>query len=85
MYNDYHITMDSFGQDCPANWEEIASFLNDVIDKELEACGDDAFDTAAWKGLSDEGHEIVNSVWERYCNGELPGCPETSTAIWVDE
>ena len=27
MYNDYHITMDSFGQTCPANWEAIADRL----------------------------------------------------------
>lgn len=31
MY-DYTITMDSFGQDCPGNWEEIADALNAILD-----------------------------------------------------
>ena len=28
------ITMDSFGADCPINWEEIADYLNSVIEEE---------------------------------------------------
>ena len=29
----YYITVESFGSECPENWEEIAAFLNDIIDQ----------------------------------------------------
>ena len=28
------ITMDSFGADCPINWEEITDYLNSIIEEE---------------------------------------------------
>ena len=75
MNTDYHINMDSFGADCPANWEEIASFLNERIDAALDG-KDDAFDPGYdASGLSFEGHAIVDSIWEDYCNGNIPDAP----------
>ena len=72
----YHITVDSFGSDCPTNWEEIANFLNAAIDKALDETHS-AFDVGYDDtGLSAEGHDIVNDIWERYCSGELPGVPD---------
>ena len=72
----YHITMESFGADCPRNWEEIAAFLNRLIDEKLEAA-DGAFDPGHDdSGLSEEGHEIVDKIWEDYCTYDIPGAPE---------
>lgn len=55
-----YINMDSFGSDCPTNWEEIADFLNDIIRK---------------TGIEDD-HDAVNDLWEQYCNGEVFAAPE---------
>ena len=75
MMYDYHVTADSFGADCPENWEEIADFLNDMIDAALEAT-DGVFDPAHDEiGLSPEGHDVVNDIWERYCAGQIDGAP----------
>ena len=71
----YHITADSFGSDIPQNWEEIADYLNDLIDSALESA-DGAFDPAHDDtGLSAEGHDIVDGIWERYCAGQIDGAP----------
>lgn len=64
--NTYHITMDSFGTDCPENWEEIAENLNRQIDEALAAAGE----TPEYGELSDEGREIVDGIWERFAAGE---------------
>ena len=61
----YIIDEDSFGSNCPKNWEEIADFLNEII--ESRADGD--YDVDDMNALSDE-------VWEQYCNGELKDAPE---------
>ena len=74
MYN-YYITMDSFGDDLPNNWEEIAAFLNGIIEQTLEhteGAFDNGYDDT---GLSFDGHEIVNRIWENYCNGLLKNAP----------
>lgn len=42
--NIYHVTMDSFGSDCPVNWEEIADYLNKLIDDALDDLGKNAED-----------------------------------------
>lgn len=75
MYADYHITMDSFGADLPQNWEEIAAYLNNMIDESLDNA-EGAFESGHdATGLSAEGHEIVNDIWERFCSGEIEGAP----------
>ena len=54
--------MDSFGQDCPVNWEEIAAYLNEKIE------GIDETDS--------ENRDAIDNVWESYWaayhSGELP-------------
>lgn len=54
------ITMDSFGSECPENWEEIANFLNALIEE---------------RGIENDPDEL-NQLWEDYCNGDIPGAPE---------
>ena len=53
------ITMDSFGSECPENWEEIANFLNALIEE---------------RGIENDPDEL-NQLWEDYCNGDIPGAP----------
>ena len=72
----YHINEDSFGSDCPTNWEEIANFLNALIDRTLDqtpGAYDPSYDDS---GLSADGHDIVDGIWERFCSGYLPDAPE---------
>ena len=54
------ITMDSFGSMLPDNWEEIAAYLNRIIEEQ---------------GIDDDP-DAVNQLWEDYCNGDIPGAPE---------
>ena len=68
----YHVTMDSFGDKCPTNWEEIAGFLNHLIDGELEKAGE----VPEYGDITPEGNEIVFKIWESFCRGELSECPE---------
>ena len=58
-------TVDSFGWNCPENWEEICDALNSIAEEEL---GDEEDD--------DLRREIINSIWERFCAGQLEGVPE---------
>ena len=82
---DYHITMDSFGQDCPSNLEEIADYLNTVIDEKLDKYGKNAFDNTNYAGLSREGTEIVSAVWENYWNDYHSGTLNKSAPAPVIE
>lgn len=73
---EHWITIESFGDTVPANWEEIASFLNEIIrDRNIQ------------ESISD-----VNDLWEQYCNGDIDGAPEPEDpkpelwyAIMMDE
>ena len=67
MFYDYHISMDSFGDTCPTNWEEIADYLNGIID--------DMNITDEYGELTAEGREQIDALWEQYCAGELKGAP----------
>jgi hypothetical protein len=60
--------MDSFGQECPANWEEIANYLNNIIDS-MDITDPDTGD------ITLEGREALSDLWERYCAGDMPGAP----------
>ena len=68
MYIDYHYTMDSFGQDCPENWEEIADYLNSIIDERLTP--------DEYGNITDDDYNIVCKIWEDYCNGDMPEAPK---------
>lgn len=59
MTRTYYITGESFGSNCPANWEEIASALNDVIDA---------------RGIADDPDE-VEALWDEWCNYGIEGVP----------
>jgi len=75
MNRNYHVTADSFGADLPGNWEEIADYLNNLIDTTLENM-DGAFEPGHDNtGLSADGHEALYDIWERYCAGEIEGAP----------
>ena len=68
------ITMDSFGQTCPDNWEEIASHLNSIISNwvdELTTSDEYGFNALDKSVL----RERVDKLWESYCAGELPDAP----------
>lgn len=65
----YYVTADSFGSEIPSNWEEIAAFLNSIIDE---------------RGIA-EDHDACNDLWEAYWNGELDGAPEAQTGTTMRE
>lgn len=56
---EHWITIDSFGSDLPANWKEIAAYLNTIIEE---------------RGIEDDLNE-VNELWEAYWQGEFPDAP----------
>jgi hypothetical protein len=58
-------TGDSFGWNCPENFQEICDALNSIAEEEL---GDEEDE--------DIRFEIINSIWERFCSGQLEGVPE---------
>lgn len=63
--------MESFGADCPANWEEIASFLNGLLDERVT------------EGMDDRDIcEIADQLWEDYWNGNLEDAPAASEELW---
>ena len=74
MNTDRHVTMDSFGDNCPKNWEEIASYLNEKIDNILDKYGEDA-------DYNPDCTEEIIKVWEDYCNGER-GADNIPDPIW---
>ena len=57
--NNLLITVDSFGSECPSNWEDIASALNDLI---------------LQRGISSD-RDAVDALWEDYWDGSLEGVP----------
>lgn len=69
MFNDYRITMESFGQDCPTNWEEIADYLNARIDEMQEITDPETGD------LTPAGRDQIDEIWAQYCEGNLPDAP----------
>lgn len=74
MYTNYEITMDSFGDTCPTNWEEIAAYLNDIIETyvaELTTKDEDGIESTDWREL----HDKMDQLWEDYWNGKIDGAP----------
>lgn len=72
MPDNCYITMDSFGQECPKNWEEIADYLNNIIDGTEGITDDDG-------ELTQDGKEKIDEIWENYWSayhsGELKDAP----------
>lgn len=56
---DYVIDEDSFGEYLPANWVEIANYLNNLIEEQ---------------GIA-EDYDACSELWEKYCNGDLKDAP----------
>lgn len=63
------ITVESFGSDCPDNWEEIADYLNDII--------------RSHSILFDE-EDTAQIVWENYCNDCYPDAPRPIVNCWKE-
>jgi len=65
-----YINMDSFGQDCPANWETIADYLNAQIDALSDITDPDTGD------ITPDGREAIDAIWtaywDAYHSGTLP-------------
>ena len=59
-----YITVDSFGAHCPENWEEIAYFLNRLIDEHEPE-----------ENERDE-NDWYDNLWEKYWKGDINGSPE---------
>ena len=85
------ITVDSFGSECPSNWEEIADFLNEIIRDKRETVDEELAEIEAHQydpGVSlTESYERTRDIeysfeswcddlWETFCRGELEGAPE---------
>lgn len=62
-----YFNMDSFGDTCPGNWEEIAAWLNNTLEL---YCPN--FDPDNW-----EDRDFANKLWEDFASGDLyaVGCP----------
>lgn len=60
MFEKYRFTEDSFGSECPDNWEEITDLLNDRLRaafEEFDANGADDY----------EYQEAADDIWEDFC------------------
>lgn len=71
----YNFKAESFGSDCPSNWEAICDYLNAVLCERMEA-----IDTTDERAVRD----LMDGLWETYCGGELDGAPAPSEdpALW---
>ena len=66
MEENIKITVDSFGANCPQNWEEIADFLNEIIEEKIET-----------DNLNDrDALDFSEELWEQYCMGNIKDAPE---------
>ena len=72
-YN-YEITMDSFGDTCPTNWEEIAAYLNSIIEDWVDELTTIDADYCEDVDM-DELRRRVDDLWEKYCAGDLEDAP----------
>lgn len=63
-----YINMDYFGDTCPSNWEEIADYLNAIIEAK-----EDLFEDGE---LTRDGRDYIEQLWEQYCSGDLPDAPK---------
>ena len=84
MTNAYIITMDSFGDTCPANWEEIADYLNEIISGYVAEATNTDENGVEYITRDDELalDERVAALWESYCSGDLPDAPKPSAKLW---
>lgn len=65
------ITADSFGSDCPSNWEELADYMNGVAAMRLERLRNERQGELNPREESD----IYDEVWEDFFDGEFADAP----------
>lgn len=62
MFNQFHWTCDSFGSNCPANWEDIADAANRMIDEYAASVS------------SDDAEDLIlaysEQLWSDYCSSD---------------
>lgn len=81
--DDYRITMDSFGSICPANWEEIADYLNDKIDEIISGMvEEDEYGLECCN--TDYLRAKIDALWTACLSGELADAPVASDEPWED-
>ncbi len=59
-----YFSMESFGADLPTNWEEIASWLNALLDERVTDDMDDR-----------DIREVAEQLWVDYWGGRLEAAP----------
>ena len=69
LHRNYKVTMDTFADRCPANWEDVATYLENSLESALVAAGEDPSE------YTPDGREIADGIWEKFCAGELQDCP----------
>ena len=72
-YHDYHFNAESFGEYLPVNWEAICAWMNEQLDAMLTE--EWMFDPSSYRGLSREGLEVVDRVWDWYWTGWITDAP----------
>ena len=61
-----YFTADSFGSECPVNWEEICDALN-ALAEERDLLNNPECDP--------DKDDALRQIWEDYFNGDLPDIP----------
>ena len=68
MYTEYHITMDSFGKERPENWQEIADYLNNIIDERVTP--------DEYGNITEDDKNTLCKIWEDYWNENMQDAPK---------
>lgn len=68
MFEKYRFTEDSFGSECPDNWEEIADYLNDKLKETFTELDKNNAEDHEYSCERDE-------IWEQYCCGIFSDIP----------
>lgn len=68
----YYVTGDSFGADCPDNWEEIADSINEFLDEVWDSATEEEQDEREQheERAEREWRDFTEWVWENYCTHE---------------
>lgn len=77
---DKRFNMESFGNDCPVNYDEICQYLNDIVDKWVD---DNVDMSSEWWSHENEVafSEAMDTIWEKYWRGEYPDAPAPSEEL----
>ena len=64
----WRIDGESFGANCPDNWEEVANALNEEIERRATANGIDEDDMDSYdEDIIEQMRDIAAQVWEDWC------------------